>query len=656
MKKIFVILSLFAATCTSFGQDKEKTILTIDNTPVSVGDFIYVYEKNNSKQTDLYSKKSLEDHLNLFINYRLKVTEAESRKLDTSKAFVQELEGYRKQLAKPYMTDNSFLEKMTLEAYDRLNEDVNTSHILFMADEFAAPADTLKAYNKALEVRKLVLEGQDFGDLAIKYSEDPSAKEPSYVKGYKGFLGYNLAFTFVYPYESAAYNTKIGQVSMPVRSKFGYHLIKVNERRKNMGEVKTAHIMIDAKDGIDQADSIAQRKLAYDIYTSLKSGAEWASTCAQYSTDKSTSDKEGEMQAFQLDGRLRVPTYEKAAFDLKNPGDITEPVKSPYGWHIIKLLEKIPVAPYAKMKEELVKKVKSSDRFSLNEQALLKKLKTENNFKESKSVSSKLALYADSSLLKGEWKTPVKSNASKTMFSINKKKYTYGEFYNYLEINQTENQQAKSSLTIMNLAHDSYVNKVVYNYAESSLPEKHPEYRLLLKEFRDGILFFDLMQKEVWNKASADTNGIKTYYEANKAKYTKQLEYDAVVYKAKNLQILNAVIDSVKAGKTETQIKQFFNQESSLNLTSESKVFEKGKNEWVDKLNPGQKELKVIDNTNFVYVVVKQEIPAGIKPLNKCKGLVIADYQSVVEAQWIEGLKKKYKVVTNQEVLNGLVK
>jgi peptidyl-prolyl cis-trans isomerase SurA len=656
MKKVILSIAIALFGLSATAQNKEKNILTIDNKAVSLEDFIYVYEKNNGKQTDLYSKKSLDESLNLFVNYRLKVSEAENRKLDTTKAFIQELEGYRKQLAKPYMTDDSFLAAMTKEAYDRVKEDVNTSHILFMCDEFASPEDTLKAYAKAIDVRKKILAGQDFGQLAIQYSEDPSAKEPSYPKGYKGYLGYNLAFTFVYPYESAAYKTAVGQVSMPVRSKFGYHIIKVNEKRVNPGEVRTAHIMIDAKDGIDAADSVAQRQLAFDIYKSLKDGGDWNELCTKFSSDGRSAEKGGELQAFQLDGKLRVPAYEQAAFALKNVGDFSLPVKSPYGWHIIKLLEKTPVASFDVLKDELTKKVKSSDRFALNEEVLMKKLKAENNFKESKGVKTKLSIYADSSLVKGTWTTPAKAKTTKKMFTVNKEKVTYGQFYTYLEDNQKNHKQAKSPSLIMSMAYDKFVNQTVYNYAESHLGEKHPEYKMLLKEFRDGILFFELMQKEVWNKASADTTGIKNYYEANKTKYVKPLEFNATVYKAKNLEILNQLIDSVKAGKSETQIKMHFTKESALNLTTETKTFEKGKNEWVDKLASGQKDLKIVENGNFIYVKVYEEIPEGIKPLAKCRGLVIADYQSVVEVQWIEQLKSKYKVVVNQEVVKSLVK
>lgn len=656
MKRIILVLSIAFLGLQVYGQSKDKTIITIDNKAIPLEDFIYVYEKNNSKQTNLYTQESLREHLNLFINYRLKVTEAENRKLDTSKAFITELEGYRKQLAKPYMSDDSFLDKMVEEAYQRLNQDVNTSHILIKVDENASPEDTLIAYNKAIDIRKLALKGEDFGQLAIKYSEDPSSKDPAYEKGYKGFLGYNLAFAFVYPYETAAYRTEVGQVSMPTRSKFGYHIIKVNEKRKNTGEVKVAHIMIDAREGIDAEDSIAKYTLANDVYKELQKGADWNATCLQYSSDQKSAPSGGELMPFQLDGTLRVPSFEKAAFALKNIGDFSTPVKTPYGWHIIKLVEKIPVKPFDSLKEELTKKVKGSDRFSLNQVALMKKLKEENKFKESKKIASTLSVLADSSLITGNWAAPANFKGKKTIFSLNKNKFTYANFFTYLEKNQKNVKAGLSPKAIIAKVYDQYVDKTVYDYAEAQISLKHSDYRLLLKEFRDGIMFFELMQKEVWDKASADTAGLKAHYEANKQNYIKPLEQNVTIYKAKNAQDLAALIKAVEAGKTEAEVKAQFNKESSLVVTSETKTFESGKNEWVDQIRDGAKSLKIQDGTNFAYIKVNETIPEGIKPYLKCRGLVISEYQAVVEKQWVASLKKKYNVVINEDVLKSLAK
>lgn len=656
MKRIIITL-LAAVSCFQLtAQKNSDIILTIDNEKIPVGDFKYVYEKNNNKEETAYSKESLQKSMDLFINYRLKVKEAESLKMDTNAAFIKEFGGYKKQLAKPYLTEEGTEGKLALEAYERMKVDVNTSHILINVDEFAAPEDTLKAYNKALEIKKKILAGEDFGQLAIDNSEDPSAAQKEYKKGYKGYLGYNPAFSFVYPYETASYTTKVGSVSNPVRSKFGYHLIKVNEKRNSEGEILVAHIMIDAKDGIDAVDSIAKKNLVDDIYKKLINGGDWNELCTEYSIDKRTVSNGGEMQPFRMDGKLRVPDFEKVAFALQNKDDISKPVKSPYGWHIIKLIRKIPLAPFKEIEADLLKQVKRSDRMSQNNTALIKRLKTENKFKESKKIKMKLAEYADTTLLASLWKTPTDYNSKKVVFKLNKDKFTYKDFFTYLERNQLNNNKITSASYLMSLAYDAYVDKTVYEYEENNLSEKYEGYRLLLKEFRDGILFFDLMEDEVWNKAAKDTAGIRKYYNENQSNYQRERSVDAIIYKTVSEKVLEELIDSINAGTNEVILKKHFKKESALDLKIDKGIYGITSHDIISKLDVNQKTHKIVNGNDFVYVVIKEVIPAGVKPLNKCRGLVISDYQSFIEKEWVDGLKKKYSVTVDQSVLNNLTK
>lgn len=653
MKKILLYLIAFTFCLHLSAQKDTDIIVTIDGEEIPVSDFKYVYEKNNPKEPSAYTKESLEKSMQLFVNYRLKVKEAESLKKDTNAAFINEFNGYKKQLAKPYLTEEGSEERLTLEAYERMKTDVNTSHILFTLDEYAAPEDTLKTYNKALQVRKRILAGEDFGQLAIENSEDPSAQMPQYKKGYKGYLGYNPAFSFVYAYETASYNTKIGDVSMPVRSKFGYHLIKVNEIRENQGQVQVAHIMIDAKDGIDETDSIAKVNLAEDLYTKLNNGGNWDELCKEYSADKRTANTGGVMQPFLMDGKMRVPAFEKSAFALKNVGDISKPVKSPYGWHIQKLIKKIPLASYEELQPELLKKVKRSDRISLNNDALIKRLKKENQFTETKDIKTTLAKYADSTLKTYSWKKPSKFD-NLTVFTLNEDKFTLDDFFTYLESNQIRNNKITSASYLMSLAYEAYVDQTVYDYEEEHLASKNEDYRLLLKEFRDGILFFDLMEEEVWNKASNDTAGIRAYYESNIHNYQREKSVDAIIYKVNSRKTLNELIDSIKAGTNEVLIKKHFNKESALNLKIDKGIYPIQTTDVIKKLNVKKKTHKISKRGNYMYVIIKEVIPSGAKPLEKCRGLVISNYQTQIEKEWLDSLRKKYTVTINQEILNKL--
>lgn len=656
MKRIIQSIFLSTLTLGAFSQSsKDAIILEVKDEKVPVKDFKYVYNKNNSKDKEAYSQKSLNEYMDLFVKYKLKVKEAEALKMDTVSAFIKELEGYRVQLAKPYLTAPGFEEKMAKEAYQRMQTDVSTSHILIMVDEFASPEDTLIAYNKALDIRKKILAGADFGEMAIEFSEDPSAKEKKYTKGYKGYLGYNPAFSFVYPYETASYNTEVGSMSMPTRTKFGYHIIKVNEKRENKGEVKVAHIMIEARDGITPSDSLEKLNLINDIKKELDAGKDWDQMCAEYSTDKRSSDNGGVMQVFAMDGKLGVPSFEKAAFELENIGQISDPVKSPYGWHIIKLLEQIPLKGYDEMKPELLKQVKRSDRFNLNRPALIQKLKKENNFKQSKKAVKTINQYADTTLLTGDWKIPSSFKAKKKLFKINKEKYTLGQYFSYLADNQTPSKSKSPSYAMEN-AFNEYIDNTVYAYEEDHLLEKYEDYRMLLKEYRDGILLFDLMQKNVWDKAAKDTTGLRAFYEANKDNYQKPVEIKAVTYRADDEKMISQIKQAVAVGKSPAEIKKEFNKESALTIKVDQGIYELGKNELLEGLDTNQKNHTLEkDNYNY-YVVIEEVIPAGIKPLKKCRGLVISDYQGQLEKEWIEELRAKYPTKINQVVLKSLVK
>lgn len=238
MKKLILCVSIVWGTLAVYAQEKENpVVLEIGNKKVTLEEFEAIYKKN-ADENKTSTPEELKDYLDLYIKFKLKVVEAEALGMDTLPAFVQELEGYRKQLAQPYLSDREVTEGLIKEAYERMKSDVNASHILVKVSQEAEPKDTLAAYNKILKIRKRIITGEDFEKVAAETSEDPSA-----VKN-KGNLGYFTVFQMVYPFESAAYNTEVGKISMPVRTSFGYHILKVNDKRPARGTMKAAHIMI----------------------------------------------------------------------------------------------------------------------------------------------------------------------------------------------------------------------------------------------------------------------------------------------------------------------------------------------------------------------------------------------------------------------------
>lgn len=656
MRLFLFSLVVLCATLTKAQED--PIVLTINQEEVKVSDFKYIYNKNNRKADDAYSKESLDEYMDLFVKFKLKVLEAERLGLDTVPEFIKELEGYRKQLAKPYLTEEGFLDKMIQEAYERMKFEVRASHILVKVGLEDEPADTLKAYNKALELLKKVKDGADFGEIAEKHSDDPSAKRPEGSPGHHGDLGYFTALSLVYPFETAAYNAEVGSVVGPVRTRFGYHLIKVVDRRESLGKVKVAHIMVQAAAGISKEDSLAAKRKIDEIYLNAKKpDSNWDQLCSQFSDDVKTKNKGGELFAFGMNGKLGVPAFEKAAFGLENIGDISTPVNSPYGWHVIKLLEKLPIGSFEELQKDLKRKVSRDSRAQLDKKVLYARLKKENDFKEVSKSKVKAFAFADSSILTANWETPEKASkiGKKPLFTINGEKFPVSDFFAYVE----NNQKSKSGISpnyAMTLLYDKYVNETVYRYEEENLVEKYYDYKMLTKEYRDGILLFKLMEDMVWNKAAKDTAGLRAFYESNDEKFYWEERLNAVIYDLGDKSRLDELKKDVEAGLSEIELKNKYNKESSLTLNVKSDKFEKGENDIIDliKWKVGSEVINKDDRT--YYVVVKELLPKTKRTLQDSKGIIISEYQNQLEKEWIAELKSQYSIKIHEDVLQSMVK
>ncbi|MBK7029207.1 MAG: peptidylprolyl isomerase [Bacteroidales bacterium] len=344
---IFFLLLTGISIKPSFAQTNDPVMIQVADESITQGEFLRVYQKNNTKGEAL-ERQALEEYLELYINFRLKVKEAMSLGMDTIKSFRDELSSYRRQLAQPYLIDDKSIEALVQEAYNRKLYDIRASHILLKVDRMASAADTLAAWNKIMELRKRIMKGEDFGKLAMEASEDPSAKdrmsEGRNVKGNHGDLGYFTAFDMVYPFENAAYKCKIGEVTQPVRTDYGYHLIKVTDKLPAMGKVQIAHIMMVFPKKASVDDSLKVADSANMAYKLLQSGTEFATVVKQFTDDKSTADKGGVLPWFGVNRML--PEFIQAISKLRKNGDFTEPFQTDYGWHILKLNDRKPIPEF----------------------------------------------------------------------------------------------------------------------------------------------------------------------------------------------------------------------------------------------------------------------------------------------------------------------
>jgi peptidyl-prolyl cis-trans isomerase SurA len=645
MKKIIAGTLFLSGSLISinniYAQDKsDQVLMTIGNTKVKLSEFESVYHKNNFKDVS-NDKKTLDDYIDLFTNFKLKVKEAEELGLDTTKQFRDELAGYRKQLAQPYLTDKDVNEKLLKEAYDRMQTDVRASHILIMVEEDALPKDTMVAYNKILKLRERALKGEDFAKLAREASEDPSAKEN------EGDLGYFSSLQMVYPFETMAYNTKVGEVSMPVRTRFGYHIIKVADKRKAQGEILVAHIMVKAGVGIPAQDSINAKAKIDEIYQKAKKGEDFKELAAQYSDDKGSAKKGGELPWF---GTNRMPPeFEKASFALQENGEISAPMKTRFGWHIIKRINKKDVAKFDEVKSEIKGKISKDSRSQAGRASLIGKIKAEYKFKENLKARDEFYKVVDTTFFAGKWSADKAKSLNKPMFNLLDKNYTQTDFAKYLESQQVKKGKADIKQTV-NKLYTQWVDESCVAFEESRLDQKYPEFKALMQEYRDGILLFELTDKKVWSKAIKDTTGLKDYYEKNKDKYMYPERADASVYTCADEKIAKDVRALIKKNKTESEILDQVNKASQLNLQIESKYFNKGENEFVDSFwKTGTSENKTADK-KIKFVVVYKMIPPTPKSLNEAKGLVTSDYQNYLEKEWLESLRKKYPVTVDKTV------
>ncbi|MCF8299022.1 MAG: peptidylprolyl isomerase [Saprospiraceae bacterium] len=661
MKK-FIIQTLLVLVAMGIlypvtSQTKDKILLTIADENITKTEFVNVYKKNNIKG-ETFDKKSLEEYLELFINFKLKVKEAEELKMDTAQAFITELAGYRKQLAQPYLTDKDVFESVLKEAYDRMQFDIRASHILIKVSEDANPNDTLIAYKKISEIRKRLLKGEDFGKLAIETSEDPSAKgrpaiggQPA-MPGNAGDLGYFTAMDMVYPFETGAYNTPVGEISPIIRTSFGYHIIKVVDKKPAMGNVQVAHIFFRMPLNATKKDSLAQKERAFEAYNKIKNGEDFDLIVKQYSDDKGSAEKGGVLPWFGVN--RMVPEFIVAVAKLNQDNPISEPVLTNYGWHIIKIIERKPVGTFEEVKAQIKKRVARDVRANRSKEVAINNIKKEFGYKEYKRSYKKLLAVIDSTILEGKWDVQKANKLNKKLFKIGDKKYTQNDFAKYIELNQGKSNNKNISYLVKQIFNE-YVDKECVNYKDSHLEENHPEFKTLMKEYRDGILLFELTDNKVWSKAIKDTAGLEVFYLENRTKYMWGERLDASIYYCFDVDIEGLARSYTEKGMTEQEILDTLNNDSITYLTIENKKFSKGDNKIIDGINwkVGITKWKEIDG-KIVFVVVRELISPEPKLLNEAKGLVTADYQNYLEKEWIKQLKAKYPVNVDRAVFDSI--
>lgn len=532
-KLSIIALLLNACTGTKPTITKEAVLFQVGNYPTTVPEFKYEYEKSNTNADSLYVRKSVEDYLDLFINFKLKIADARSQQLDSTEAFRKEFATYEEQLTQPYLTDQNVTDSLARQAYERMKEEVNASHILIKIGEESDPADTLKAYNQMLEIRKKAITGEDFGELALANSQDGS------VGSNRGNLGYFTGLQMVYQFENAAYQTKVGEISPIVRSQYGYHILKINNRRPASGRVSVAHIMIQLGRKATKDESDNAQKRIDEIYQMLQKGEDWDKLCKQFSDDATSKNQSGKLPDFKT-GEV-LPEFEEVAFALKTPQEISKPIKTAYGWHIIKLLEKKPIPPFNEIETSIKQDIAKDARNKLSKSALVEKIKRENAFVEYPKPIQEALKRADERLLKGSWSyTSTEPLMVEKLFSLKNKQtktqqiFTVKDFFDFVYEKQVPKPEIKDPKYYLLLYYSKFKENSILSFEKKNLPVKYNDFRLLLNQYREGMMLFQMMTDKVWEKGIQDTTGCRQYFLKNRQNYQWEKRANVVIYKVAN--------------------------------------------------------------------------------------------------------------------------
>lgn len=626
---IFIVPNILSA------YQSQIEVARINDEPIFSGEFLYAFNKNRTNETPV-TQDTLLQYLDQFINFKLKVNAAHSLGIDTSAAFLNEFNTYSSQIKKPYLQNSNLNEELVEEAYNRLQYEINVSHILVRIPKSASPTDTLRIFNKIATIRKRAISGEDFTELARKNSEDDSAAAG-------GVLGYFTAFSMVYPFESAAYETEKGAISKIIRTQFGYHIIKVLDKRVARGRVKTAHIFITGSDKTPQG----AKKIIQQAYDSLQNGGDWRTLCASFSEDANTKLKGGSLPFYGI-GQFPEPLL-NAGFKLDSVDQFSPPVKSRFGWHILKLEAKEPIKPLNEIRSDIVNNIKRSGRNQSDKGALIKKLKNENGFEQDTSLINNLI----NTLIQSD--TITKRAQRSIIFKIGDTQVKDNDFIVYL-LNQDQVEPARGN-SLWTLYQQFEYDELI-KYEEALIPIKYPEHQYLINEYREGIMLFEIMESKVWNKAIEDSIGLAEFYKFHRENFPSNERAEVYIIEVDSIDI---------AAKISALAENVLNIEALNSVLAENLSVEEMALLKIAKRRFEQDELPIFagnhwesgsivaDSTNSKLYWIDKIIPEGYYEFNEIKGLVISDYQDALDEDWIRALRKENKIKINKKAVSSLV-
>jgi len=629
----------------SIGQ--EQVLFEVEGESVYLDEFLYIYEKTNRDEAS-FSKASIDEYLDLYTKFKLKVHKAKEMKLDTIKALQNELAGYHKQLASTYLSDKEVIASLTKEAFDRMQKDVDFSHILLKVGPSASKEAEEIIYQKAMAVLERLRSGEDFAKVALELSDDGTVKKN------EGRIGYVTALLpdGFYELETALYTLPTKSFSEPIRSKLGYHLVMVNKRRPARGEMEVSQILLRSRSGAKAKERIDE------LYSKLQAGQDFSELAKNFSEDKATAPNGGYLGFFGINKYESI--FENTAFRIRQDDAFSKPIKTSIGWHIIKRHSIKPKPAFDDIKRTLETQVKKDGRFAIAESTMLDKIKTDNDFKQLDWDQDKFITEIGDEFLTYKWKAPA-NHTVQQLATIGKETFTSQDLLDFfggntatrLRINRsTPPQEALSEL------YNEFLDEAILKFEEGQLEGKFPEFKALMREYSEGILLFEATKMKVWDRASEDTVGLKSFYRANTGKYMwpERAHVESIVINDKEISLVNKVVSHLAKKPASKVLKKFNKKKSLVQITSNLITKEELDPEltWskYSMTTPNYPENRNVTMLKRIGAIV----PPQKKSLSEARGYIIADYQDHLEKQWVSDLKKEFKVVVNEDVLNSIVK
>ena len=632
---LFLSITLFTFLLSNAQIKDADTLITISGEPILANEFIRVYNKNlNLVQDD--SQKNVDSYLELFVNYKLKLTEAKALRYDKDPKYINEFKSYKNQLTQTYLTDKNVTDDLVREAYERTKNEVKAQHILVLLDE--VETDTLAAYSKIKAYIQRFI-NEDFESLKKELHNGKT----TYIED----LGYFSAFKMVYNFETAAYATEVGSVSQPFRTRFGFHVVKILEKRKSKGEVSVAHIMIA---NTQKDTTLVAKDRIQELYRLLLQGEDFGELAKQFSDDKSSSMRGGELKPFKS-GQINSEIFETTAFELSPSNPISKPIQTQFGWHILKYINKNPIQSFEKLQPELKNKVGKDSRSQLVKAKMLERLLAEYQIENPNSNLATLETNLSYNTSENIWELPSKFNKDQSFLSIKNQTYSYGDFLEYLNKNQKLIKKEWATSVIVKKQYASFLERSVFKYKEENLENENQEFAHILNEYREGLLLFDLMQDKIWEGAKNDSIGLQEFYNSNKQNYIWPDRIEGSVARSTDVKFVKKVRKYWAKNQSNQTISEV------LNKDQQNVIFSNGELELGHPTLPKGIEFKtglskvIEENSNFYVVNITAVKPTSPKTFEEAKGQLVADYQIELESRWINELRDKFKVNINQDVL-----